>query len=213
MERLANRLAGIPGRKNVIWISNGFPVAVWGNLAQAALSTAENKPILVRSLDPRNHSNTVTDTVGDSENFAQQVDHAMHLLDSANVSIYPIEARGLQTSMGGMAGSTAAQPLFEGTSMVFLSDQATQQAMQEIAQRTGGRAFILTNDIFGAIRTAIDDSVSILNPRDWTVSFTRLPSSSPNGAESRCATARATSTFPMRRAIPNNGRTIWNRLR
>jgi hypothetical protein len=130
----------------------------WGNLAQAALSAAESKPVLVRSLDPRNTSNTVTDTIGNSAHFAQQVDHAMHLLDSANVSIYPIEARGLQTSMGGMAGSPATQPWFEGTSMASLDDQATQQAMQEIAQRTGGRAFTLTNDIFGAIRTAIDDS-------------------------------------------------------
>ena len=156
METLANRLSGIPGRKNVIWISNGFPAVDWGKLSEAAVYG--DKPILVRSLDPRNTSNTVIDTIGDSAHFAQQVDHAMHLLDSANVSIYPIEARGLQTYMPGMGGSQAAQPRFEGTSLDSLDDQATQQSMQDIAQRTGGRAFTLTNDIFGAIRTAIDDS-------------------------------------------------------
>jgi hypothetical protein len=79
----------------------------------------------------------------------------MHLLDSANVSIYPIEVRGLKTYWFEMAPPSRKAL---GTSMASLSDQATQQAMQDIAQRTGGRAFILTNDISGAIRTAIDDS-------------------------------------------------------
>lgn len=147
MEVLANRLAAIPGRKNVIWISNGFPVA--------AVST--DKPILVSSLDPRNTSNTVTDTIGDSANFARQVDRAMHLLDSANVSVYPIEARGLQVYLPEIGGPPLPPPPVATTAAV-VADHATQQAMLEIAQRTGGRAFILTNDIFGAIRTAIDDS-------------------------------------------------------
>jgi VWFA-related protein len=97
-------------------------------------------------------------TIGDSQQFSRQVDHAMHLLDSANVSIYPIEARGLQTYMPTLAESLAAQEWFTGASSTSFSDQATQQAMQDIAQRTGGRAFTLTNDLAGAIRTAIDDS-------------------------------------------------------
>jgi len=147
MEVLANRLAAIPGRKNVIWISNGFPAA----------TISAGKMILVNSLDPRNTSDTVTDTMGDSANFAQQVDHAMHLLDSAHVSIYPIEARGLQVYLPNITGPPQPPPKVATTPEV-IADQATQQAMQEIAWRTGGRAFILTNDIFGAIRTAMDDS-------------------------------------------------------
>jgi VWFA-related protein len=156
-ELLANRLTGIPGRKNVIWISNGFPIVDWGNLASAAVSGG--KPILVRSPDPRNHSNTVTDTIGDTGQYSRQVDHAMHLLDSANVSIYPIESRGLQTYMPGMAGNPGAPaPRGMGSPLAAISDQATQQAMHDIAQRTGGRAFTLTNDLVGAIHSAIDDS-------------------------------------------------------
>ena len=158
MEMLANRLAGIPGRKNVIWVSNGFPIVEWGNESATVLSRHGNEPILVRSLDPRNTSNTVHDTIGDSQQFSRQADHAMHLLDSANVSIYPVEARGLQTPMYGMAGGPAAQPLMSAASAPTFSDQATEQAMQQVAKRTGGRAFTLTNDLFGALRTAIDDS-------------------------------------------------------
>ena len=144
MELLANRLAGIPGRKNVIWISNGFPVVQWGNEAATVLSSHGNEPILVRSLDPRNKSNTVHDTIGSGDHYSREADQTLHLLAGANVSIYPIEARGLQG--------------YAGTTIRSLSDQATEQAMQHVAKQTGGRAFTLTNDVFGAIRTAVDDS-------------------------------------------------------
>lgn len=157
METLANRLAGIPGRKNVIWISNGFPMVEWGNLAKAAMSNG--KPILYRSLDPRNTSDTVTDTIGDSQQFAPPMDRAMHILNGANVAIYPIESRGLRTYMplpGGRASAPDRAQL--GTPLDALDDQGDQQAMQKIAQRTGGRAFTLNNDLLGAIHTAIDDS-------------------------------------------------------
>jgi hypothetical protein len=113
---------------------------------------------LVRSLDPRNNSNTVRDTIGAGDHFSRQMEHATELLASANVAIYPIEAQGLQTYTPGMAGSPGAQRWFEGTSISSLSDQATQQAMQDVAKRTGGRASTLTNDLFGAIRAAVDDS-------------------------------------------------------
>jgi len=144
MELLANRLAGIPGRKNVIWISNGFPMVEWGNEAATVLSSHGNEPVLVRSLDPRNTSNTVHDTIGLGDHYSRQADQTLHLLDSANVAIYPIAARGIV--------------YYPGTTIESLSDQATEQAMQHVAKQTGGRAFTLTNDVFGAIRTAVDDA-------------------------------------------------------
>ena len=144
MELLASRLAGIPGRKNLIWISNGFPMVNWGNEAATVLSSHGNEPILVRSLDPRNNSNTVHDTIGLGDHYSRQADQVLHSLASANVAVYPIEARDL-----------VYEP---GTTIASLSDQANEQAMQHVAQQTGGRAFTLTNDVFGAIRTAVDDS-------------------------------------------------------
>jgi hypothetical protein len=44
------------------------------------------------------------------------------------------------------------------TTVETAHDEATEQTMEEIARRTGGRAFVRTNDIFGAIRAAVDDS-------------------------------------------------------
>jgi VWFA-related protein len=144
MELLANRLAGIPGRKNVIWISNGFPMVEWGNEAATVLSKHGGEPVLVRSLDPRNNSNTVHDTIGFGDHYSREADQALHLLNSASVAVYPIEARGLV--------------YHAGTTIASLSDQATEQAMQHVAKQTGGRAFTLTNDVLGAIGTAVDDS-------------------------------------------------------
>jgi VWFA-related protein len=156
MEMLADRLAGVPGRKNVIWISNGFPIVEWGNLAQAAISS--KKPILYHSIDPRNNSNTVTDTIGDSMQFSNPVDRAMRVLIGANVAIYPIETRGLKSYMPDATGRRAPDRTQLGTPLDTVDDQDDRQAMQKIAQRTGGRAFVLNNDLLGAMHTAADDS-------------------------------------------------------
>jgi VWFA-related protein len=134
---LANRLAGIPGRKNLIWVSDGFPLLSWGYMDNVVFSPTMVKPVDIRGEDP-------------STAFQRESDRTMHLLDGANVAVYPIEARGLLMYWHGAKGP--------GTTLVAAHDEATEQAMEEIAQRTGGRAFVRSNDILGAIRTAAGDS-------------------------------------------------------
>ena len=150
MEAIANSLKNIPGRKNLIWISNGFPVAEWGNLAATATpGCAHCAPYLVNSpiwsVYGEGHTGQSHDSIGDSDNYAPQMDRAMHIVDQANLTIYPIEARGLFSGWG-----------------AFDSDpreaQGTQDVMLDIAKKTGGRAFINGNDIAGAIRKAEEDA-------------------------------------------------------
>ncbi len=64
-------------------------------------------------------------------------------MNNANLAIYPVDARGL------IASASA------NTALRAFRDQST---MLELAARTGGRAFTNTNDIAGAVRTAVDDS-------------------------------------------------------
>jgi hypothetical protein len=133
MESLANRLAGIPGRKNVIWISDGFPLISWGYMDGLVFSPKLVKPVALKGEDP-------------SEAYQREGDRTMRLLDAANVAVYPVEARGLL--------------MYWHAPLEVARDQATEQVMEEIAHRTGGRAFVRSNDIFGAIRTAVEDSAA-----------------------------------------------------
>ncbi|MHB8653744.1 MAG: VWA domain-containing protein [Terriglobia bacterium] len=67
-------------------------------------------------------------------------------LNNANMAIYPVDARGL---VAGAPGTTNLNNLY-----------STQDTMKELASETGGQAFVNTNDIARAMRTAADDSLS-----------------------------------------------------
>ena len=68
---LARYLVGIPGRKNVIWFSGGFPLNIEPNTTEA---------------DPN-------DSVVRNDDEVRKTDN---LLTRAQVAVYPVDARGLQ---------------------------------------------------------------------------------------------------------------------
>jgi len=141
---IANHLAGIRGRKNLVWVSSGVP-----------LTFTERLPGGDRSR-PRAAEDTSSGALA----------QAARAIDDANVAIYPIDARGLLTTgvtpaetmpevaaMKGKITSTSAIPKRGVAQSVSNLD-----AMQAVAADTGGRAFVNGNDIAGAVRAAIDDS-------------------------------------------------------
>ena len=77
------------------------------------------------------------------QTWTAETDQAIRALNDANLAIYPVDARGLVASASARVASRTYR------------NQAT---MEELADRTGGRAFINSNDISGAIRTAVEDS-------------------------------------------------------
>jgi VWFA-related protein len=129
LEAIAHHLAGVQGRKNLIWISSGFP-------------------LVIEDRGPR----PVTD----------QVDRATRAVNDANVAVYPVDARGL---VGAFAGNPAAMSSTKNSDQalrnVFTTISTTRpniEALQTIAENTGGRAFYETNDITRALTRAVDDS-------------------------------------------------------
>jgi len=87
------------------------------------------------------------------------------ILARANIAAYPVDARGLlpltpantRDDLG--VGEEQARSVLGIAARVEQSDQPTGiDAMQKMADDTGGRAFINTNDLTGAIRKAIEDS-------------------------------------------------------
>jgi hypothetical protein len=82
-------------------------------------------------------------TPRDQQTWTAEADRTIRALNDANLAIYPVDARGLVASASSRISSRVYQ---------------NQSTMEELAARTGGRAFINSNDIAGAIRTAVQDS-------------------------------------------------------
>ncbi len=186
VEWIARRLRPTAGRKNLIWVSGGFPLSL--------------------GFDPRRPGDT---SFRDQATFHEQAARATRALNEANVAIYPIDARGLLTdpmdpteqrnnepsfisgrstlaqdrfgsnagdqdqSRGGSTGGQ--QPGQQGgqggrrlvapppvplpiSSNSFRKLDATIDAMILLADLTGGRAFYNSNDIEGALRATLEES-------------------------------------------------------
>ncbi|MBY0495779.1 MAG: VWA domain-containing protein [Cyanobacteria bacterium] len=128
LESIAHHLAGTPGRKSLIWVSGAFPLVIPGDHGPQIMS--------------------------------REVSRAARAINSADVAVYPVDIRGLMPALNpSTATATTVRgappaPVFNTISTV----RSPQDTMDEIADATGGRAFLNTNDIGGAIRKAIEDS-------------------------------------------------------
>jgi VWFA-related protein len=166
MSSLTRMLSGYPGRKNLIWISEAFP-----------LNINPDFTLTVGSFDSmRNYDAEIAET-------------AEHMED-AQIAVYPIDARGLVTSSLFDASSSGRDRLGRSLSRNGRFGPALQQesaqleaahdAMQEIAQRTGGKAFYNRNDLDGAIRNSIQDGSIYYTlayypeNKDWTGKFRKI---------------------------------------
>ena len=140
---IARALSGYPGRKNLIWISEAFPL----------------------SIDP--NMELTGDTFAGTRNYGPQIAEAADSLIDAQIAMYPIDARGLVPSSMFDAsnsgrdkfGRSMSRPGRMATAISAESAQlqSVHGAMQEMADRTGGRAFYNTNGIDAAIRKSIED--------------------------------------------------------
>ena len=153
MQAIIDRLQGIPGRKNLIWISSSFPSMSTdfdpGRMA-AELHTID--PPLMGPLP-------LPDMVWTQNNNEILVGVARRL-SNANISIYPIDARGL---VGPVAvGFQGADRSFHESPQALLpstfSDQGRWSAMDLFASETGGHAFYDTNGLGDHMREVVDET-------------------------------------------------------
>ena len=143
LEFIANNLATLPGRKNLIWISAGFPlqIGLLGTRGSDRSAQSISTPSTARGMPGA--ARTIPLTPAAQRTWTDEVDRTVRLLNNSNLAIYPIDARGLMASASVRAAVLGID---------------NQEVMQELARRTGGRVFIDTNDIAGGIRTAVEDS-------------------------------------------------------
>jgi VWFA-related protein len=123
-------LSGVPGRKSLIWATGGFPLGI---------STAAQLP---------------------SGYLSPLYQRAMQALDAAEISVYPVDVRGLvgNTSavMASRVGSTFAHQISNRNEF----QQSTIDTLNTFADMTGGKAFYNTNDLVSSFKRAADDGSS-----------------------------------------------------
>ncbi len=139
-DMLARYLVGIPGRKNVIWFSGGFPLDIEPNVNEA---------------DPN-------DSVVRNDEEVRKTDN---LLTQAQVAVYPVDSRGVQTDPSQQFGNQTTADINAGSGaaaaaeqMDFLTTSAQEhETMEAMAEDTGGKPFYNTNDLTKAVSSAIEN--------------------------------------------------------
>lgn len=160
LNSLARTLAGYPGRKNLIWISESIPMNI----------VPDAKSLSSRAL----------------HNYADQMALTANLLADAQIAVYPIDARGLVNSafynvannVGGQAAMGGAASRAEGG----LAEELLQAHgnMEDVAAQTGGKAFFNRNDIDQAVRGDIADGSTYYSlgyypaNKDWNGRFRKI---------------------------------------
>ena len=142
MRQIAEGLAGVPGRKSLIWVSGGFPFSVSDTSMQ-----------LADSLNGPGGRNTLSDVLPLYERTWQA-------LNDAQIAIYAVDVEGPQTTM-----PTASMEMKGGTAefnndlrSAGWSQVDTQATFETVAASTGGRAYFNTNDLTKGFRDAAHDS-------------------------------------------------------
>ena len=174
MKGLARAVSGYPGRKNLVWLSGSFPLEI--------------EP------DPAS-----TDPFRNMRGFEQEIRAASSLLATSRVAVYPVDVRGLQSKgiditvasaetqvmndavpvSGQGVVSTSSSNLgatLTEQSVALANDRAT---MKNIAEQTGGEAFINTNDLRRVINRSLEDGSTY-----YTLAYTP-PKDNANGGYHR----------------------------
>jgi VWFA-related protein len=141
LNEIARYLSSIPGRKNLIWFSGSFPIDVLPNASTdngfASMSSHE-----------------------------AEFRETMSLLASGQIALYPVDARGLQTTGTFNAASQTTKYNRDATAMgkditKFDAQIASENtSMLTAARETGGRAFVNTNNLSEAVADAVEDGAN-----------------------------------------------------
>ncbi|HKR27599.1 MAG TPA: VWA domain-containing protein [Acidobacteriaceae bacterium] len=141
MAFIAKSLNGLPGRKNLIWLSSQFPVPLSGpGNSPTRGNSGPNGGAGGAGSIPNMPSQEITgsSSVAGTDVVYQQLQmrEAWDALNTAQVSVYPVDVQGLNADAGWGGIDTVAQ---------------------QTADATGGEAYYNTNDISGAMAKAMTD--------------------------------------------------------
>ncbi len=126
---LGQVLENYHGRKNVIWLTDGIPVGGFSLMGRFDYM----------------------------EDYGSAVGKAAESLRSAQIAIYPIDAHGLAAPSFFDAGNRSGGSLQQSLQRDFVRSNSIHAAMNDLAERTGGRAFYNRNDLDNLVAKSIED--------------------------------------------------------
>jgi VWFA-related protein len=158
LNSIGHYLSGIPGRKNLVWISQSFPISLVPDL-----NSGKNEFFGTRQ-------------------YGEQVEMTANTLSDAQVAVYPVDAGGLATNQSLSASenvrvrngqspgcnirarSTCNSPGDGGLSSRVDREESlrfqSQGTMKELAQDTGGKTCTNVNDLSSCVNMALRDGSS-----------------------------------------------------
>jgi VWFA-related protein len=140
-QEMARYLAGVPGRKNLIWFSGSFPTAIFA--------------------DP-----DLPDSFNIAHNFEAEIRKTTDMLADAQLAVYPIAAEGL---VGDLVYEANGEEIGQKRPSIAMRDQVKKMqkgetsrdlnhsAMQDVAEDTGGHAYYNTNDLSAALARVVSN--------------------------------------------------------
>jgi len=157
---IARHVSGYPGRKNLIWLSSAFPLAIIpdANLTMAAKFSG-------------------------TRNYSADMTAVASALTDAQIAVYPVDPGGMETqALFDPESRGKPNPFSEGATLNRESNVrfSTQEAMQNLAEQTGGKVCLNNNDISECVKRAIDDSSSYYElsyyptDKNWHGEFRRI---------------------------------------
>ncbi|HUL14670.1 MAG TPA: VWA domain-containing protein [Terriglobales bacterium] len=151
-QAIAHAVAGLPGRKSVVWVTASFPLATYSRIIKYS-ADGDNSP----------------NRVAFNELYEDRVRETDSKLSDAQVAVYPVDARGL---VGELQGGAENQGVDAGGQLVGGADfaqsqqmasgalQETQATMKQVAGDTGGRVFTNQNDLDHSVALSVDDGAA-----------------------------------------------------
>lgn len=132
---ISRYLRGVPGRKNLLWLSGSFPLGV--------LPGGDPIDPFTRAVD-----------------FSPELRKATNQLTLSQVAVYPVDIRGLMVNpnFGAADNRNYSSTSLEKERQAFFEQLAGEHAvLDQIAESSGGRAFYNTNGFVQALQAATED--------------------------------------------------------
>ncbi len=162
MTLMVNSLSGVPGRKALLYVSDGLPVTpgeevyqflaeICGNAATSGVPDVYEGEFLTEAnsrealMDAQRYSTV--------EDFRKLAAHA----NAHRVTLYTLQATGLEGYTSALADFGPESRLLQIPSLQFVEIANLQNSLTLLASETGGRAILNANDVTTDLRQMKED--------------------------------------------------------